>query len=125
MQITQNFGNAGNIIRAYDQGVVVINDVTFTSSLIILPDSLHEQWKPQNLEELTESHLEIIVAPPAAPELVILGTGPRFRFPAAYVQKFFLQRGIGFESMDTPAACRTYNILMAEGRNVACALLIR
>ncbi|MEN8133080.1 MAG: MTH938/NDUFAF3 family protein, partial [Pseudomonadota bacterium] len=70
-------------------------------------------------------HLEIIVASPAAPELVILGTGPRFQFPAAHIQKFFLQRDIGFEPMDTPAACRTYNILMAEGRNVACALLIR
>jgi uncharacterized protein len=123
MHISQEFGNASYIIRAYDQGTVIVNDTTFTRSLIIMPESLHADWEPQTLAGLYEVHLETITN--LEPELVILGTGPKFVIPAAAIQAFFLKRGIGFEFMDTGAACRTYNVLMAEGRNVACALLIR
>jgi uncharacterized protein len=123
MHISQEIGDANYIIRAYDKGTVVVNETTFTRSLIIMPESLHTDWEPQSLAELCEVHLETITT--LQPELVILGTGPKFVIPAATVQTYFLKRDIGIEFMDTGAACRTYNVLMAEGRNVACALLIR
>lgn len=122
MRITQDFGDATYVIRAYDTGMVMVNETNFNQSLVVMPDHLEPNWQPKDLEELTVEHLEPIVA--LNPELVILGTGVRLRFPGPHVQAYFVQHGIGIEVMDTPAACRTYNILMSEGRNVACALII-
>lgn len=122
MKITQDFGNAAYIIRGYEEGVVIVNETRYTRSLIIMPEYLNPAWAPQDLDMLAEQHLQEIVD--QQPELVILGTGARLRFPGAQIQAYFLTRRIGVEFMDTPAACRTYNILMSEGRRVACALLI-
>lgn len=122
MRITQDFGHATYVIRAYDAGMVVVNQTDFHQSLVVMPDHLEPDWQPKDIEELTVEHLEPIVA--LRPELVILGTGATLRFPAPHVRGYFLQHGIGIEFMDTPAACRTYNILMSEGRSVACALII-
>lgn len=122
MNITQEFGNASYVIRGYTSDAVTINETSFTRSLIVTPQSLHTDWEPQSLEDLKELHLEQVAA--LRPDLVLLGTGKRLQFPDTAVQKFFLQRNIGIEFMDTAAACRTYNILMAEGRNIACVLLM-
>jgi uncharacterized protein len=122
MNITQEFGNASYVIRGYLSNAVIVNGTSFTRSLIVMPQSLHADWEPQGLEDLKESHLEQVAA--LGPDLVLLGTGKRLQFPDRAVQIFFLQRNIGIEFMDTAAACRTYNILMAEGRNIACALLL-
>jgi uncharacterized protein len=122
MNITQEFGNASYVIRGYQSSAVIVNETSFTRSLIVMPQSLHTDWEPQSLEDLKESHLEQVAA--LGPDLVLLGTGKRLQFPDRAVQKFFLQRNIGIEFMDTAAACRTYNILMAEGRNIACVLLL-
>ena len=122
MRITQDFGDATYVIRAYDAGMVMVNETRFNQSLFVMPDHLEPDWQPMDLEELTVEHLEPIVA--LKPELVILGTGASLKFPDAHIQAYFLQLGIGIEVMDTPAACRTYNVLMSEGRNVACALII-
>lgn len=122
MNITQEFGNASYIIQAYKQDTVIVNQTAYSRSLIITPEFLNAEWAPQGIEELTEQHLEELVT--LRPDVVLMGTGQRLLFPDQHVQVFFLQREIGIEFMDTAAACRTYNILMAEGRNVACALLI-
>ncbi len=122
MNITQEFGNASYVIRGYQSNAVIVNETSFTRSLIVMPQSLHTDWEPQSLEDLKESHLEQVAA--LGPDLVLLGTGKRLQFPDRAVQIFFLQRNIGIEFMDTAAACRTYNILMAEGRNIACVLLL-
>ncbi len=122
MHITQDFGDARYVIRGYEPGAVQVNDTRYTASLVVMPERLHTDWAPRHVEELSEPHLRLIAE--LEPELVILGTGARFRFPAPQVQAYFVRRGIGIEVMDTAAACRTYNVLMNEGRNVACALLL-
>jgi uncharacterized protein len=79
-------------------------------------------WSCNRFEELTEAHFARLAA--TRPELVIFGSGTRLRFPPpAFLRRLMNQR-IGIETMDTLAACRTYNILAGEGRNVVAALLI-
>lgn len=123
MQISQEFGDGSYVIKGYDEGKVVVNNSEFKRSLIIMPDSLHVDWEPQTLNELDNAHLEFISE--LRPEIVIFGTGPQQQFPNVQMQAFFLRQSIGIEFMSTAAACRTYNILMSEGRNVVCVLFLR
>ncbi len=95
---------------------------TLTRSLIITPDRLITDWPPGDLSELAAHHLEPIVA--LEPELVLLGVGRRLRFPEPALVAPLANRGIGVEFMDSAAACRTYNLLAADDRRVAAAILI-
>lgn len=92
-----------------------------TRSFIIAPRHLIRDWPPQRFEELAEAHLQLLTS--LSPEVVLLGTGARLRFPNSAWLAGFHQQRIGVEIMDTGAACRTYNVLMAEGRKVAAALI--
>jgi len=125
----------GYSIRSYREGqveVVVLarippdseetNSVVLTSSAIITPDRLIENWPPRPDEPLSQDHLETILA--IRPELIILGTGVRLVFPNPAVLQVCYQAGIGIEVMDNGAACRTYNVLAAEGRQVALGLML-
>jgi uncharacterized protein len=122
LDITQEFGSGSYRIRGYEPGRVVINDRGYTRSLIVTPDRLEPEWPPRTLADVQRPHLESIVA--LQPEVVLLGTGQRLRFPGPELMAFFLERRIGIEAMDTAAACRTFNVLMAEGRAVVAALLM-
>ncbi len=122
MHIQLETGGQANLIRTYAAGQITVNQDSYTHSVIVLPRQIIADWPPQRFEELTPAHLEILV--PLAPELVILGTGRRQRFPRAELLSPLVAAGIGWEVMDSGAACRTYNILMSEGRNVAAALLM-
>ena len=79
-------------------------------------------WNCARFEDLTEEHFAVLAA--ARPEMVIFGSGSRLRFPPPAFMRALMQRRIGLETMDTLAACRTYNILAGEGRQVIAALLI-
>jgi len=79
-------------------------------------------WQCQSFEDLGTSHFQKIAD--LSPELLVFGSGLRLRFPSAAWIRPLIERGIGIETMDTHAACRTYNILASEGRKVAVALLI-
>lgn len=94
---------------------------TVCGSLVISPRQLIRDWAPQDIATLCAEHLEPIVR--LQPEVVLLGTGPRLDFPASEVLAVLHEQQIGVEVMDTAAACRTYNILMAEGRNVVAGLI--
>jgi len=96
--------------------------LTLTRSLILSPQYLVTDWQPQALPELQAEHLDAVLA--LRPEVVLLGTGHRLRFPAQHLFTACYQAGVGVEIMDTGAACRTFNILAAEGRNVVAALLM-
>ena len=109
-------------IRAYAEGRITVNDAVLTRSLVIRSDALITDWPPQRFEELEAAHLLAAVEP--APEILILGTGASQRFPAPALLAPLHARGIGVEVMDTAAACRTYNVLAAEGRAVAAALMM-
>lgn len=101
---------------------MAVNGVRYETSLIVMPDGIAEDWKVQNLEALVHANIEDLAA--LKPELVLLGTGDVLRFPDPRLLVTLTHAGIGAEVMDTRAACRTYNILAEEGRNVAAALII-
>lgn len=109
-------------ITAYDENGVEINAVYFRHSLVVMPENPPEVWPVTSFEALTAGHFESINA--AAPDVVILGTGQRQRFVHPRLITCLTDRRVGVESMDNKAACRTYNILMAEGRRVALALIV-
>ncbi len=113
---------AGNIIRAYAAGQVTVNDDVITRSVIVTPDRIIRDWLPDSFGELEPGHLARLDE--LQPEIIVLGTGSRLWFPTPEFTAGFLSRGIGVEIMDTNAACRTYNILLSEGRRVVAALLM-
>lgn len=111
-----------NLVTGYGAGYVAINHRQYATSLVLLPDRLIESWGSGGFEALAERDFEALRA--LAPEILLLGTGNRQRFPAPALLRPLIEARIGCEVMDLPAACRTFNILMAEGRRVAAALLI-
>ena len=112
------------LVRAYTQEWLQIDEQRFTQSVIVSSLTEHppRAWAPRHLDELVAEQLAELADSGA--ELVLLGTGRRLRFPPpAWLAPFARQR-VGLESMDTAAACRTYNILASEGRKVLAALLL-
>jgi uncharacterized protein len=109
-------------ITAYDETGVEINAKHFSHSLIVLPEVAPAPWPVDSFDNLSAAHFEQIDA--TGPDVVILGTGQRQRFIHPKLISALTSRRVGVECMDNQAACRTYNILMAEGRKVALALII-
>jgi uncharacterized protein len=122
MRFTQDSSSTRNVIRSYAPGEIKINDEVFHRPLIIGSSTIATGPEVRDATELTAAHTADIVA--LEPELVIIGTGARQVFPAAEFGAQFLRAGIGFEVMDTGAACRTFNVLVAEHRHVVALLLI-
>ena len=122
MRFAEDINDAQYLIRAYAAGQVSVNEDVLTRSLIISPHQLINDWPPQTFEELTASHL--ISAAALQPEILLLGTGAQLRFPHPSLLADLHSQGIGIEVMDTAAACRTYNILVSEGRRVTAALMM-
>jgi uncharacterized protein len=121
MKFTLETGSGQNLISAYGQGQVTINQRVFTRSLIVTPVRVIE-WLPRHFDELAAEHFDAIAE--LRPEVVVLGTGARLRWPAPEHLRSLVEARVGLEPMDTGAACRTYNILMSEGRRVVAALLM-
>jgi uncharacterized protein len=111
-----------NLITGYGPGWVQVNETRHTASMILMPSQLVPAWPVTAFDDLAAAHFEAAIA--LAPEILLIGTGERLRFPPGACLKLLAEANIGFEVMDTAATCRTYNILMAEGRNVAAALII-
>ncbi len=109
-------------ITGYGAGYVAVNGELLTRSFIVTPEALITDWSPQHVDELDEAALEAVVQ--LSPVVVLLGTGVEQRFPPSSLLAPLLGRGIGIEVMTTAAACRTYNILVAEGRSVAAGLFV-
>lgn len=115
--ITQQY----QTITAYDNGGVEINAIGYKHSLIVLPEIAPAAWPVLSFDALSIEHFAQIDA--LKPDVVILGTGARQRFVHPRLIAALTARRVGVESMDNQAACRTYNILMAEGRKAALALI--
>lgn len=109
-------------VTGYFPGGVEINAQPFDYSLMMLPEVAPRAWPVASFEQLTVEHFEQLLA--EQPDVVILGTGARQRFVHPRLAAPLTSRHIGVDCMDTNAACRTYNILMGEGRKVLLALLI-
>lgn len=115
--------SAGNqLITGYGAGWVEVNEARYQHSLIVLPNLLVTDWAATSFEQLNEAHFERLAL--LAPEVILLGTGATHRFAHPRLSRALTEAGIGIECMSTAAACRTYNILMAEGRHVAAALIV-
>lgn len=110
------------IITACGPGYVSINGQRHEHSLVLRPTSFDAHWPVPRIEDLTADHVRALAEHPS--DVVLLGTGQRQRFPAPAVLAPLMAAHIGVEVMDTAAACRTYNILMAEGRVVTAALIV-
>ena len=111
-----------NAISSVTPEAVSVNGVAHRRSLLVPWQGEVAGWAPVSFEELTVEHFQQIAA--LSPELVIFGSGARLRFPPASLIRPLIERRVGIETMDTAAACRTYNILVGEGRSVVAALLI-
>lgn len=123
MRLTDDRNAGVLLVRSYAPGEVHVGEAVLHRSCLIRADRLISDWRPQTLEELTESDLQTVFA--LDPQIVVLGSGMRQRFPDARLMAAILSRGIGCEVMDTGAACRTYNVLVSEDRPVVAALLLR
>ena len=121
MKFTLESNAAVNLITAYGNGEICLRERTLRGSVIVTPTDVIENWRVSAIEELDMSALEPVLA--LAPDLIVLGTGARLRFPPHGLRSQVTARGVGLEVMDTPAACRTYNVLVLEGRKVVAALL--
>ena len=110
-----------NAIARHGPHGVVVNGVEHRRSLIVAWNADPWAWSPSRFEDLAEVDFQALAA--RAPELVIFGSGSRLRFVRPALLRGLIERRIGVETMDTAAACRTYNVLLAEGRSVIAALL--
>jgi len=110
-----------NAFTGYGNGYVSINGARYDKSLIVLPDRILD-WDVASFDDITQSAFAVLVALPV--DVLVLGTGARLRFPPAACMQVASKARIGLEVMDTYAACRTYNVLLAEDRRVGAALLM-
>jgi uncharacterized protein len=110
-----------NAIARHGPGGVIVNGVEHRSSVLVPWKGAVVAWPVAEFGALTETHFASLAA--LQPELVIFGSGSRIRFAHPALLRALIERGIGVETMDTAAACRTYNVLLAEGRSVLAALL--
>jgi len=99
-----------------------VNQTDYDPSLIIFPDMLHTDWPVTCVDDLSVEHFEEIIT--RNPDIVLLGTGQQQEFPSVELRRSLVQARLNLEIMDTAAACRTYNLLVAEGRDVAAAVII-
>ena len=111
-----------NAISRYESGRIRVQANWHASSVLIPWRGAVQSWPVACFDELEAVHFEAVIA--LAPELVIFGSGSKLRFPAPALLRGLIERRIGVETMDTAAACRTYNVLASEGRSVVAALLL-
>lgn len=119
LHLTQADGK--QLITGYSQDWISINNLVYPQSLVVLPDALLLDWAVSDFDSLSEGNFECLLA--YQPEVVLLGTGSIHRFIRPHLIQQLTAANIPVECMTTDAACRTYNILMAEGRKVAAALI--
>ncbi|MFY2764209.1 Mth938-like domain-containing protein [Arenimonas sp. MALMAid1274] len=122
MQLSQENPDFNYVLRGVSPAGVLVNQETLASSFLLTPHVLVPDWRPTAADQLTPEDMQAALA--LDPVLVLLGTGPRQRFPSAAVMASLLTRGIGLEVMDNAAAARTFNVLATEGRRVVAAFLL-
>lgn len=111
-----------NLITAYGESYIEINKQRYTQNIIVMPQTILSDWHVDNVDTLNNLHFQEIIQ--LKPEVVLLGTGKTHLFLHPKNHQALTEQGIALECMSTAAACRTYNILMSEGRLVAAALIL-
>jgi len=108
-------------IQAYEAGQITINEKTYNQSLVMSASEIISPWPVTSLDALTANHLDCIYD--LKPDVVLLGTGESQVFPESDMLGLFARQGIGVEIMSNGALCRTFNILVAEDRQVVAAII--
>jgi uncharacterized protein len=110
-----------NFIRAVDDNGIKIRDKYYQGSILLTADSLTADWPPTNMSDMQVDHLEALFA--LQPEVALLGTGKAHAMLPKALQLEIWRRGLNLEVMSTPAACRTFNVLVSDERRVVAGLL--
>jgi uncharacterized protein len=113
----------GNVIRSYNRGELHINGNVLTSHVILSADSMICEWTPPAIADMDIRDFAPVLE--LQPDVILFGSGETQTFPPGVLVTAIMKQGIGFETMDTAAACRTFNVLAAEQRKVVAALLVR
>ncbi len=122
MHFVQEDFSSALLIHGYDNGEIRVGGQTYRRSVILTHEQVIDDWRPQHKDELEAGDFELIRS--LDTEILLLGTGPVLSFPSPALTAPLLEAGIGVEIMDTAAACRTFNVLLSEGRPVVAALLL-
>ena len=122
MKIEREQGAGRNLFTGYGEGWVEVNRTRYSASVVVSGDRVVADWPIASVAELSADHLAAILE--LRPEILLFGTGRTFTFPDRAKLAPLYNAGLGVEIMDTPAACRTFNILLGEGRNVVAALVV-
>lgn len=122
MPLTEDIVTSRYRISSYSDDSISINEVEYRQSLLLSAQQLLNPWPVTSISDLDQQALEPVLQ--MNPDVVLLGTGQRQRFPSAQVFALFGERGIGLEVMDNGALCRTFNILVAEDRAVVAAIML-
>ena len=122
MKLQSDPHSGANTITGYGDGYIEINKIPYSHAVLLSSDGEIIEWAIKSFEDLSPADFTQMAA--LKPELIIIGTGKRQRFPKPELLKTLIETKIGFEVMDSQAACRTYNILVGEGRQVLLALIV-
>ena len=122
MKLQSDPHSGANTITGYGDGYVEINKIPYAHGVLLSSDGAISNWSAKTFDALEASHFAQMVD--LKPELILIGTGSRQHFPKPALLKPLIEAKIGFEIMDSQAACRTYNILVGEGRQVLLALIV-
>ena len=122
LKIEREQSEGRNRFTGYGEGWVEVNRQRHSASLVVAADRIVADWPLASVNEISADHVAAILE--LKPEIVLLGTGRTFTFPDRAKLAPLYGAGLGVEVMDTQAACRTYNILLGEGRNVVAALVL-
>ena len=122
MKLSAESGS-GNVIRSFRTGELRLTKQTFNVHVILSATKIIRDWKPAAFSELSIADFEPAIA--LDPEIILFGTGEQQRFPDNALMTEIMRQGIAFEVMDTAAACRTFNVLVSEFREVVAALLVQ
>ncbi len=123
MPLAEELITGRNSIQAYQSDQITINERNYPQSLILSATEIISPWPVTHIDELNPGHLQAIVD--QKPEVVLLGTGDKQLFPDIEIIAYFAQLGLGLEVMNTGAACRTFNILVAENRQVVAGIILQ
>ena len=122
MKLHASVPGSAQVVTAYGDDYVTVSGVRYSESIVVLPERV-APWSAASFDSLAAEHFSALLELGA--EIVLLGTGPRQRFPHPRLTAPLVNARIGLEVMSLQAACRTYNILVAEARKVAAALLFQ
>lgn len=111
------------LIKSCSPDSIQVNDQNFSQSIVVCLDQAPRSWSLDSIDNITAKEISALLQG-GDPELVLIGTGAKHSFPPAVVLIPLLEAKIGYEIMDTAAACRTYNVLAGEGRRVVAGLIL-